>query len=622
MRGVTLALVAVGILASAALPANGQDGWKGTAGLIHLQDAGTVGRGKLIFSLGTSYYKRDETLTKGLRSPLNGTDLDNAAVDYHFFVSRAALTLGLSDYVEFSAGLQVRNWIMVVSDDDKVTDVFETRTRGGIGDTDVLLKLCPPVPIRHLQLGVLGYASFPTGKDEAGFTTGKTDFGIKGLATVGFTDTKRFIPTKLHVNAGYKFDKNEDEGYGVLYANNPDLSGFYPPAYPPTPEGESANYNDLFTFGAGLEFLVKESRLFVEFAWDKFLNVDLGDIDTLSTSSYTITPGVSLVSKDGVGLTFAADFLLNSEDSRPIVDPPDWMLYLMLSFGGNVLPQDRDKDGIDDDVDKCPDEAEDIDGFEDADGCPDLDNDKDGIPDATDKCPNLAEDFDGFQDEDGCPDLDNDNDGIPDVRDKCPTEPEDFDGVQDEDGCPDVVQDTDNDGIADDKDKCPLVKEDFDNYQDEDGCPDPDNDLDGIADTLDKCPSESETYNGYMDDDGCPDTRPIEEKFVLRGVNFESGSAALTPDSYAVLDQVVKSLKAYPEVRVEIAGHTDNVGKDDYNLGLSQRRADSVKQYLVNAGIAADRIVARGYGESSPIAPNATAAGRAENRRIEFRRLN
>nr|MBN1165362.1 OmpA family protein [Candidatus Krumholzibacteriota bacterium] len=159
-------------------------------------------------------------------------------------------------------------------------------------------------------------------------------------------------------------------------------------------------------------------------------------------------------------------------------------------------------------------------------------------------------------------------------------------------------------------------------FQDEDGCPDLDNDLDGILDADDQCPNEPETFNGYMDEDGCPDERPLEEKFILRGVTFESGSASLTPDSYAILDRVVKSLMAYPEVRIEIRGYTDSVGSWESNLRLSQRRADAVKQYLINSGIMADRILSRGYGEADPIAPNTTAAGRAENRRIEFHRLN
>jgi outer membrane protein OmpA-like peptidoglycan-associated protein len=628
MKSLSRALVAAALVVAAAGTAHGQDAWRGTAGLLHVQGANTVGRGKLLFSVGSMYYRTNETMTRGPLSLLEYTTLDEAPVDYHFFLSRAALTFGLNDYVEISTGLEVRNWIMVVGDDYKVRDVFETRTRGGIGDMDLLLKICPPLPTKYVSVGVIGDASFPTGRDEARFTTGKTDFGVKGLLTFNLTESKSFVPTRLHLNLGYRFNNNEDRGYGILYVNNPDSSGFYPPAYPRSPEGKSGNFNDVLQFGAGLEFLARLSSLFVEFTWDDYLNADFTEADTAtyylpgSKSSYTITPGVKLVSADGVGLTLAADFNLNPESNKSLVRPPDWAAYFILSFGGNILPQDRDDDGIEDKVDKCPDQPEDVDGFEDTDGCPDLDNDNDGIPDKNDKCPDLAEDFDGFEDTDGCPDLDNDGDGIPDLQDKCPNEPEDFDGVQDQDGCPDIVQDSDNDGIPDDVDKCPLKAEDVDGFQDDDGCPDLDNDLDGILDTVDKCPNEPETFNGYQDEDGCPDERPIEEKFILRGVNFESGSSSLTPDSYSVLDQVVKSLKAYPEVRVEIAGYTDGVGKDDFNLALSQRRADAVKQYVVNAGVSPDRLISRGYGKSNPVASNATASGRAENRRIEFHRLN
>jgi outer membrane protein OmpA-like peptidoglycan-associated protein len=631
MKALSRAILAAALVVSAAAPAAGQDAWKGTAGLLNVHSASTVGRGRLIFSLGTSYYRTGETLTKGPYSLINGIEADEANVDYHFFLSRAALTFGLSDYLEFSSAFNVRNWIMSVGDDAEVKDVFETRTRGGIGDWEVLLKICPPLPTKWVSLGVLGEASFPTGREEAGFTTNTTDFGIKGLMSVNLLDLKDFVPTRLHLNLGYRYNRNEDDGYGILYANNPDSSGFYPPAYPKTPEGAGSNFNDCMRFGAGLEFLAKGSSLFVEFLWDNYLNADFVEPAAGDTTSYylpgnknvyTITPGVKLVSSSGAAVTLAADFSMNAENDKAFVRPPDWAVYFVLSMGGNVLPQDKDEDGIEDKADACPSEPEDFDGIEDTDGCPDLDNDKDGISDKDDTCPDLAEDFDGFQDEDGCPDLDNDGDGITDLKDKCPNEPEDFDGVKDDDGCPDVVQDSDNDGIADDKDKCPLKPEDFDGFQDEDGCPDLDNDLDGITDDVDKCPNESETYNGYLDEDGCPDERPIEEKFILQGCNFETGSAAITPDSYALLDKVVKSLKAYPEVRVEVAGHTDDVGKDDFNLGLSQRRAESVKQYLVNAGISADRIVAKGYGETSPIATNGTPAGRAENRRIEFRRLN
>ena len=631
MKALVRAILAVALVASAAVPAVGQDAWKGTAGLLNVQGANTVGRGKLIFSLGTSYYRTSETLTKGPYSLINGIEPDEATVDFHFFLSRAALTFGLSDYLEFSSVLNVRNWIMQVGDDAEVKDVFETRMRGGLGDWEVFLKISPPIPTKYLSVGVLGEASFPTGRTEAGFSTDKTDFGVKGLMSLNLLDLKDFVPTRFHLNLGYRFNRNEDDGYGILYANNPDSSGFYPPAYPKSPEGAGSDFNDVMRFGAALEFLAKGSSLFIEFNWDDYLNADfvappIGDTTTYylagSKNVYTISPGMKLVSSTGTAITLAADFSLNPESDKAFVRPPDWAVYFILSMGGNVLPQDKDEDGIEDKLDACPNDPEDFDGVEDTDGCPDLDNDKDGIADKVDKCPDLAEDFDGFQDEDGCPDLDNDGDGVPDLKDKCPNEPEDFDGIKDDDGCPDIVQDSDNDGIADDKDKCPLKAEDFDGFQDEDGCPDLDNDLDGIQDDADKCPNESETYNGYLDEDGCPDERPIEEKFILQGCNFETGSAAITPDSYGLLDKVVKSLKAYPEVRVEIAGHTDDVGKDDFNLGLSQRRAESVKQYLVNAGVSADRVVARGYGETSPISTNGTPAGRAENRRIEFRRLN
>ena len=251
---------------------------------------------------------------------------------------------------------------------------------------------------------------------------------------------------------------------------------------------------------------------------------------------------------------------------------------------------DKDGDGILDDVDRCPTEPEDKDGFQDQDGCPDPDNDNDGIPDGLDKCPNEAEDKDGFQDEDGCPDPDNDGDGILDTLDKCPNQAEDKDG-----------------------------------FQDEDGCPDPDNDGDGIPDTLDKCPNQPETFNKYKDDDGCPDEVPPEvKKFtgVIEGINFKTASAEILPGSFVLLDRAVKVLADFPDVNMEISGHTDSRGKPDYNRDLSQRRADSVKMYFTSRGIANSRLQSVGYGPTRPIADNKSANGRATNRRTEFRLID
>jgi OmpA-OmpF porin, OOP family len=169
--------------------------------------------------------------------------------------------------------------------------------------------------------------------------------------------------------------------------------------------------------------------------------------------------------------------------------------------------RDKDGDGILDEQDQCPDAAEDRDGFQDSDGCPDPDNDGDGILDDNDKCPNEAEDMDGFEDLDGCPDVDNDKDGVPDDADHCPLKPETKNGFKDDDGCPDEI-DSDSDGVPDSRDKCPTEAEDTDGFQDEDGCPDLDNDNDGIPDDKDECIDEPETPNGFQDEDGCPDEAP------------------------------------------------------------------------------------------------------------------
>jgi OmpA-OmpF porin, OOP family len=213
------------------------------------------------------------------------------------------------------------------------------------------------------------------------------------------------------------------------------------------------------------------------------------------------------------------------------------------------------------------------------------DRDGDGIPDDVDQCPDVPEDRDGFQDEDGCPDYDNDRDGVYDTQDECPNEPEDRDGFQDADGCPDY-----------------------------------DNDKDGIPDESDNCPNNPETINGYKDQDGCPDEKPVEIKqsFILHGVNFKTASAELLEESYYVLENVFNSLEAYPNIRVEIGGHTDSQGQDDYNMTLSYSRAKSVMSYLALRGIDQSRLVARGYGETRPIASNETAEGRAQNRRVEL----
>lgn len=251
------------------------------------------------------------------------------------------------------------------------------------------------------------------------------------------------------------------------------------------------------------------------------------------------------------------------------------------------LNVDTDGDGIMDNDDACPQEPEDLDGFKDADGCPEMDNDGDGILDTGDSCPDAAEDMDGFQDADGCPEADNDNDTVVDAQDACPNQA----GDPANKGCPKVVVDRDGDGIEDSRDTCP---------------------------------DQPETVNAYLDQDGCPDVKPqrIEitaEKIVInQRINFATGKATILADSFAVLDDVAQAMKDYPNIKVEIQGHTDNVGDETMNQRLSKARADSVFEYMLKRGVAATRMTTAGYGESRPIDTNTTDTGKLNNRRVEF----
>ena len=199
-----------------------------------------------------------------------------------------------------------------------------------------------------------------------------------------------------------------------------------------------------------------------------------------------------------------------------------------------------------------------------------------------------------------------------------------------------VDNDPDKDGIVGDADKCPNEPEDKDGFQDEDGCPDPDNDGDGIPDAVDKCPNEPETKNGFQDDDGCPDEIPAKLKQftgAIQGINFKLGDAALQTNSNTTLDKAVAVLKEFGDLKLEIQGHTDDQplkagGKFADNTALSQARAESVKAYFVAKGISADRVVAKGYGETVPVEdPKGLTGGklnaaRAKNRRVEFKLIS
>jgi outer membrane protein OmpA-like peptidoglycan-associated protein len=230
------------------------------------------------------------------------------------------------------------------------------------------------------------------------------------------------------------------------------------------------------------------------------------------------------------------------------------------------------------------------------------DSDGDGVLDDKDRCPNTPA---GRKvNAEGC-ELDGDGDGVVDGLDKCPNTP--AGRKVNAQGC---ELDSDGDGVVDGLDKCPNTP--AGRKVNAEGC-ERDSDGDGIVDGLDKCPT---LYAKTAD--GCPVPVAVPQKLVLGDVLFATNEATLTADAIETLDKAAASLQEWGDVKVEVAGYTDNTGTVEYNEKLSWRRADAVRTYLIDKGIAAERLTAKGYGESNPVADNATEAGRSENRRVEL----
>jgi outer membrane protein OmpA-like peptidoglycan-associated protein len=315
-----------------------------------------------------------------------------------------------------------------------------------------------------------------------------------------------------------------------------------------------------FTWGVGAEVTLFPRQLFLT-----------GDVNGRASPAFLGSDRDRVPVEAGLALKyFAGPVLLMVGGGTGLVPDygvPDYRIFGAVGFFDRPSKEkkpkvsDRDRDGVLEPIDRCPDEPEDKDGWQDDDGCPEVDNDDDGIEDAADNCPTEPEDKDRWQDDDGCPEVDNDDDGVLDAQDECPNDPEVKNGFQDDDGCPD-------DGK---KKKAVVVKRDR-----------------------------------------------IE---ITDKVYFQYDSDRILPRSYELLDNVARAIVQHPEIpRILIEGHSDGDGKEEYNLALSDRRARSVMRYLTErGGVASERLSAQGFGESRPIADNDTEEGKATNRRVEFR---
>ncbi len=449
-----------------------------------------------------------------------------------------------------------------------------------------------------LGLGVLLQAGVPIGARSHNLVS---EPGVwlwpQAIVDYQFGATGRF---KVGANVGFRWHAGNDSQFAANQLE----------------EGQFRN-NDLLTSQVGFSWRALDALDLVGETYASYLLDDFSDKKQKFSQEYI--GGLKLFVERNSYLMMGAGHRLQSTGFEAA------NLRMILGFVFEPSIGDRDGDGYTDDQDECPDDPEDFDGFEDYDGCPDPDNDKDGILDVDDACPDIPEDFDGDQDEDGCPegsDGDRDGDGILDSRDKCPDVPEDKDGFEDEDGCPEP--DNDKDGILDVDDACPNDPEDKDGFEDEDGCPEPDNDLDGIPDVKDQCPNEPETYNGHEDEDGCPDKGKViiegDDILILEKINFATASAEILPGSFPIIDAVATTLKHHPDFLViEIAGHADERSSDEYNLNLTQARAASVVQALVDRHVDKSRLVSQGYGEYCPLDEGHHEAAWEQNRRVEFK---
>ena len=377
---------------------------------------------------------------------------------------------------------------------------FIPETGSGLGDGSWQATVGCPLKSGFLHAALMGGGNIPVGDEGQGLAEGAFSPRAGGALTFRFWTDDQVPEMRLHLNTWYRWNKAEDDGYGM------GQEGFqpWPPRYQSAVIAGGTRLNDAWTYAAAVEFRKGTTSLWLEFSQEKFQ-----DNATVTKAEHLRLLGAGLRWGVVEGWALHGNYLVSlandDESTEWFPAYPDWLMSVAGSRQFSIGGRDRDGDGIVDRKDECPEVPEDRDGWRDNDGCPEYDNDMDGIPDVRDGAPDEPEDYDGFQDEDGVPDRDNDQDGIPDRKDLCPDEPEDFDGHNDDDGCPDDFRDADGDGVDDDNDACPDQPEDLDGFEDADGCPDVDNDLDGIPDAEDECPDAPEDYDGDADNDGCPD---------------------------------------------------------------------------------------------------------------------
>lgn len=566
-------------------------------GYLTVNASQVLGHGELSFGIGALDWGYKLLDFEG-----NGAEYSIDNIITATLIGAVGLKLGPAE-LEFGVSAPIRIMYGDIGPDPDSNTDFKVDGQG-FGNLGVHLKtrFLKTSKGPKVGLGLIASVYFPTASPKDKFLG--EDQLVPQVMLVVDKEFGRERRLRMALNGGFRYRDTR------TFTDNDPGTG----AVPEPTTGGVIQASSEIPFGFGIAYAIVKQK--IDLVGEVFGAIPVGDHENYQP----------LEALGGVKLYLARNSFLSLGAGRGLRTSkggsPDFRGFIGIVFEPNI--GDRDGDGIKDDVDKCPDDPEDFDDFEDEDGCPDPDNDRDGILDEDDQCPLIPEDLDGFQDEDGCPEgdvNDRDGDGILDHVDQCPDDPEDFDKFEDEDGCPDP--DNDQDGILDVDDLCPNDPEDKDGFEDEDGCPDLDNDRDRILDVDDKCPNEPETYNGFEDEDGCPDRGRVVVTDtaieILDMVYFEYNKAVIKPQSYPILDAVAATLKGNPSIElIEIQGHTDERGNDAYNLDLSDKRAAAVKQYLIDQGVDAKRLESQGYGETQPLDRRSNEAAWAKNRRVAF----
>ncbi len=460
---------------------------------------------------------------------------------------------------------------------DIVNDFYSFRTSNPFTAIDYSHYASARIDIRlGVAFGSWGYTSKKSNSFDADFVNANLDVKIKFITR----ENPRWSP--------YVFG-----GIGMNQFSNWTLLNPYDDAIDYDTQGRFISRDDLqrwsgiFSAGAGVQVRLAE-RVFLRFD-ERFL------FPTSDASDGIVAKSSDVMLRHTLGISFGL-FPWRDTDQDGVSDKDDICpaTPTIAKIDANGCPIDSDQDGISDFEDECGD----VPGVSSGKGCPDADGDT--FVDNVDDCPLDA----GSAAFNGCPDKD--GDGIKDLDDRCP----EIKGLQKFKGC----VDSDNDGVADPDDVCASTTSI--SKVDEKGCP-LDRDHDNIADYLDQCPEDA----GVAENNGCPLVKEeVKELFrrALSGIKFETGKDIIKKESFAILDTVVQIMIANPSYKLNIFGHTDNVGDVQKNLMLSQARADAVSSYLEQRGLEGRMPEVIGYGDQKPIADNSTKEGRLLNRRVEF----